>query len=86
MSDVERPSWCVGVPHGPDEPCTCSGCWSCDAKYNDNYDKEHVGEFRPDMFFSSGGHVTGCTCDIEWECVYGNCVCPPPAPKPYWIG
>lgn len=18
------------VPHGPDEPCTCPGCWACD--------------------------------------------------------
>jgi hypothetical protein len=17
------------VPHGPDEPCTCAGCWDC---------------------------------------------------------
>lgn len=17
------------VPHGPDEPCTCTGCWAC---------------------------------------------------------
>lgn len=25
----ERPDWCVGVPHGPDEPCTCTGCWAC---------------------------------------------------------
>lgn len=32
----------AAVPHGPDEPCTCSGCWACT------------------------GHVTGCTCDIDW--------------------
>lgn len=20
---------CNCYPHGPDEPCTCSGCWAC---------------------------------------------------------
>lgn len=73
-------SECRGVPHGPDEPCTCDGCWGCDRQYNENYDKEHAGEFRPDMFFSAvGGHVPGCTCDIDWECVYGRCSCAPAA-------
>lgn len=18
------------IPHGPDEPCTCDGCWACE--------------------------------------------------------
>jgi len=21
---------CDQIPHGPDEKCTCTGCWSCD--------------------------------------------------------
>jgi hypothetical protein len=20
------------VPHGPDEPCTCDGCWACEGR------------------------------------------------------
>lgn len=39
---------CTGVPHGPNDPCTCTGCWACP------------------------GNVLGCTCDIDWECVYGR--------------
>lgn len=21
---------CTEIPHGPDEPCTCTGCWFCE--------------------------------------------------------
>lgn len=39
---------CVGVTHGPTEPCGCGGCAHCN------------------------GYVTGCTCDIDWSCLYND--------------
>jgi len=36
------------VPHGPDDPCTCEGCWACK------------------------GAEVGCTCDIDWDKLYGH--------------
>jgi hypothetical protein len=66
-------STCIFIPHGPEEPCTCNGCWRCDGAHNENYQQEHMGEQTMDMYLiATGGHVMGCTCDIDWDHVYGN--------------
>lgn len=42
----ERPKECNCFPHGPDQPCTCEGCWACSGHQlgctcDINWDCEH---------------------------------------------
>lgn len=62
---------CTQIPHGPYEECTCDGCPTCDAQYNENL--QVPGQPTMDMWMiATGGHVMGCDCDIDWEHVYGR--------------
>lgn len=29
MEEEEEEEECNCFPHGPDDPCTCEGCWAC---------------------------------------------------------
>lgn len=69
-----EPVFCKGSPpRGAGDTCSCNGCRGCDFQYNENYQNAHIGQPTMDMWLCApGGHVTGCTCDIDWECVYGR--------------
>lgn len=59
---------CDGVPErGPDDKCTCDGCWFCIRMA-----VKVLGDFPVVRWFGSQGHISGCTCDVDWECMYGR--------------
>lgn len=62
-------SGCVYIPHGPDEACTCTGCWACQESAREWLDLPDTPE---NCLIGLSGRVIGCSCDIDWEHVYGN--------------